>query len=162
MTGEKRAFRINIVDVLLTILIAAVVAVGAFMIGNAFGIDVAADKEQLTIEYTIQFKSIMPEFSDNVSVDDVVIDAQKRLNIGTVKSVTIEPYVKDVYDAETNSVVEATHPDYVTMNIRISAPGYITDEMYYVNGIKMAVGAGISIHTKNFCGTGYVTDMRIK
>ncbi len=162
MTNEKKAFRINFVDVLLTVMIACILAVGAFMIGSAFGIDVSAEKEELTVEYTLQFRGLMPEFVDNVEVGDIVIDAQKRLNIGTVESVWYEPFTKDVYNEETGEMVKATHPDYLTLYVRISTPGYITDEMYYVNGIKMAVGVGLSIHTKNFCATGYVSDMRIK
>lgn len=162
MTNEKRAFRINFVDVLLTLMIAAVIAVGAYMLGSAFGIDVSAQKEDITVEYTLQFRGLSPEFYDKVTVDETVIDAQKRLNIGTIQSVWTEPYVKDVYDEESGTMVAATHPDYFTLNIRISSPGYITDDMYYVNGIKMAVGIGLSIHLKNFCATGYVTDMRIK
>lgn len=162
MTSEKRAFRVNFVDILLTLVIAAIVAVGAYMIGSAFGIDVSAEKEELTVEYTLQFRGLMPEFDGKVQVGEDVIDAQKRLNIGTVQAVWTEPFEKDVYNEETGEMVLATHPDYFTLNVRISSPGYITDEMYYVNGIKMAVGAGVSVHLKNFCATGYVTDMRIK
>lgn len=162
MTNEKKAFRINFVDILLTLVIVAVIGVGAYMLGSAFGIDVSAEKEDMTVEYTLQFRGLMPEFDGNVEVGEAVIDAQKRLNIGTVTSVWNEPFVKDVYDEETQQMVTATHPDFFTLNVRISSPGYVTDGMYYVNGIKMAVGVGVSIHLKNFCATGYVTDMRIK
>ena len=161
MTDEKRSFRINIVDVLLTIVIACVIAFAAFMIANAFGVDASA-KEDITIEYTIQFRGLQPEFCDNVEVGETVIDAQKRLNLGTVTRVRTEPYTKDVYDEETETMVKATHPDYLTLYITVEAPGYFSEEMYYLNGIKMAVGNGISIHMKNLCATGYINDMRIK
>lgn len=162
MASENKAFRINFVDVLLTLFIVAIVGVGAFMIGSAFGIDISAEKEDMTIEYTLQLRGMMPEFKDNVTVGETVIDAQKRLNLGTVTAVWSEPYEKDVYDEESGTMVKAVHPENVTMYIRISSPGYVTDEMYYVNGIKMAVGIGLSIHTKDLCATGYVSDMRIK
>lgn len=158
---EKRSFRVNIVDILLTIVIACVIAVAAFMIANAFGVD-ASEKEDLTIEYTIQFRGMMPEFCDNVEVGETVIDAQKRLNLGTVTRVRTEPYTKDVYDEETERMVKATHPEYLTLYITVESPGYLSEEMYYLNGIKMAVGNGISIHMKNLCATGYINDMRIK
>ena len=158
---EKRTFRVNIVDILLTIVIACVIAVAAFMIANAFGVD-ASEKENLTIEYTIQFRGMMPEFCDNVEVGETVIDAQKRLNLGTVTRVRTEPYTKDVYDEETELMVKATHPEYLTLYITVESPGYLSEGMYYLNGIKMAVGNGISIHMKNLCATGYINDMRIK
>lgn len=158
---EKRSFRVNIVDILLTVVIACVIAVAAFMIANAFGVDATA-KEDMTIEYTIQFRGMMPEFCDNVDVGETVIDAQKRLNLGTVTRVRTEPYTKDVYDEQLEKMVVATHPEYLTLYITVEAPGYLSEEMYYLNGIKMAVGNGISIHMKNLCATGYINDMRIK
>lgn len=162
MTGEKRSFRINIVDVFITVVIAGVIAIGAIMIANAFGVDASTDKETLTVEYTLQFSGIRPEFAEKVQVGDAVVEASKRLGLGTVESVRYETYVKDVYNAETGMMQPAEHPDYVTVYVRIAADGYLADEMYYVNGVKVAVGTGISVHTKNFCGTGYVSDMRIK
>lgn len=161
MAEEKRSFRINIVDVLITVVLAATIAVGALMIANAFGVD-ASEKESLTVEYTLQFSGVREEIAEKVQPGDIVIDAQKRLHLGVVEFVRYTPYVKDVYNSETGLMQEAEHPDYVTLLIRISAEGYMADEMYYVNGIKMAVGTGISIHTKNFCGTGYISDMRVK
>lgn len=158
---EKRSFRVNIVDVLLTIVIACVIAVAAFMIANAFGVDASA-KEDLTIEYTIQFRGMMPEFCDNVEVGETVIDAQKRMNMGTVTRVRTEPYTKDVYDEETEMMVNAIHPEYLTLYVTVESPGYLSEQMYYINGIKMAVGNGISIHMKNLCATGYINDMRVK
>ncbi|MBQ9134258.1 MAG: DUF4330 domain-containing protein [Clostridia bacterium] len=162
MTEEKRSFRINIVDVLITIVIACVIAVGAIMIANAFGVDASTDKESLTVEYTLQFNGLQPEFAEKVQAGDAVVEAAKRLGLGTVVSVQSEPYTKDVYNEETGMMQVAEHPDYVTVYITIAADGYTSDEMYYVNGVKMAVGTGISIHTKNFCGTGYVSEMLVK
>lgn len=161
MTDEKRAFRVNLVDILLTILIAGVIAIGAIMIANAFGVD-ASEKEDMKIEYTIQFRGLQPEFCDNVEVGETVIDAQKRLNLGTVTRVRTEPFTKDVYDEQLEQMVVATHPEYLTLYITVESSGYISEEWYYINGIKIAVGNGISIHMKNLCATGYINDMRIK
>lgn len=149
-------------DVLITVVIACVIAVGAIMIANAFGVDASTDKEKLTVEYTLQFSGIRPEFAEKAQVGDVVVEAAKRLGLGTVKSVRYEPYTKDVYNQETGMMQAAQHPDYVTVYITITADGYLSDEMYYVNGVKTAVGTGISIHTKNFCGTGYISEMLVK
>ncbi len=162
MTEEKKSFRINIVDILITVVIACVIAVGAIMIANAFGVDASSDKGALTVEYTLQFSGLQSEFAEKAQAGDTVVEAAKRLGLGTVTSVRHEPYTKDVYNAETGAMQVATHPDYVTVYITIRADGYLSDEMYYVNGVKIAVGTGISIHTKNFCGTGYVSEMLVK
>ena len=162
MTGEKRAFRINIVDVLITLVIAGILAFGVIMIASAFGVDATTDKENFQVQYTLQFKGLRPEFSDKVKPGDVVVEAAKRLGLGTVYAVSVAPYTMDVYNKESGQMQVAQHPDYITLNVTILADGYLADEMYYVNGIKMAVGTGISIHAKNFCGTGYVSAMQIQ
>ena len=162
MTEGKRSFRINIVDILITIVLAAVIAVGAIMIANAFGVDASTDKENFTVEYTLQFSSLRPEFAEKAQAGDIVVEAAKRLGLGTIKSVEYEPHVIDVYNKETGEMQRTEHPDYITLRITIVADGYLSDEMYYVNGVKIAVGTGMSIHTKNFCGTGYVSSMQIQ
>ena len=162
MTEEKRSCRVNVVDILITIVLAGVIALGAIMIANAFGVDASAEKTNNTIEYTLQFVGMLPELVDNVQPGDVVVEAAKRLGLGTVVSVWHEPYVKNVYNPETGELQAAEHPDYITLYIQIKADGYLADEMYYVNGIKMAVGTGISMHTKNLCGTGYVSQMQVQ
>ena len=163
MREDSKSFRVNIVDVFLTVILAAIIAVGAIMIGSAFGVD-ASDKEQMTVKYTIQFKGIEGDFCDNVKVGETVIDAQKRLNLGTVVGVKgSEKYAKDVYDEESGVMVRAEYPDRYTLYITVEAPGYLSEDgKYYVNGVNMAVGNGISIHMKNLCATGYVSYMEIK
>ena len=100
--------------------------------------------------------------ADKVAVGDTVVEAAKRFNLGTVTAVSCEPYVKDVFDEATGEMVAATHPDYITLNVTLTADGYYADGSYYINGSKVAVGVGVSIHARNFAGTGYVSAMRLK
>ena len=153
---ENREFRVNLVDILITIVIAGVITFGAFMLASAFGVD-TAEKTDHTVLYTLQFRGI-----DKVAVGDTVVEAAKRFNLGTVTAVSSEPYVKDVFDEATGEMVAAVHPDYITLNVTLTADGYYADGSYYINGSKVAVGVGISIHAKNFAGTGYVSAMRLK
>ena len=145
---ENREFRVNLVDILITIVIAGVITFGAFMLASAFGVD-TAEKTDHTVLYTLQFR-------------DTVVEAAKRFNLGTVTAVSSEPYVKDVFDEATGEMVAAVHPDYITLNVTLTADGYYADGSYYINGSKVAVGVGISIHAKTCAGTGYVSAMRLK
>ncbi len=158
---EKKGIRVNIVDILITVAIACLITFCVLMLANAFGTDAAA-KTDVTVEYTIQFRGLRSEFANKVKSGDIVIDAQKRQGLGTVQSIKYSPYIVDVYDSETGEMVAAEHPSYITLEITVLANGYISGEMYYVNGIKMGVGAGLSIHTKNFAGTGYISAMRVE
>ena len=49
-----------------------------------------------------------------------------------------------------------------SMSVTLAADGYYADGSYYINGSRVAVGVGVSIHAKNFAGTGYVSAMRLK
>ena len=158
---ESRTFRVNFVDILITVVIAGVITFGAFMIASAFGVE-TAEKTEYTVLYTLQFRGMEPEYADKIAVGDTVVEAAKRFNLGTVTAVSTEPYVKDVFDEETGAMVAATHPDNITMNVTLTADGYYADGSYYINGSRVAVGVGISIHAKNFAGTGYVSAMRLK
>ena len=161
---EKKAtreFRVNFVDILITIVIAGVITFGAFMIASAFGVE-TAEKTDYTVLYTLQFRGIEPEYANKIAVGDTVVEAAKRFNLGTVTAVMTEPYVKDVYDETTGTMVAATHPDNITMSVTLAADGYYADGSYYINGSRVAVGVGVSIHAKNFAGTGYVSAMRLK
>ena len=161
---EKKAtreFRVNFVDILITVVIAGVITFGAFMIASAFGVE-TAEKPDYTVLYTLQFRGIEPEYANKIAVGDTVVEAAKRFNLGTVTAVMTEPYVKDVYDEATGTMVAATHPDNITMSVTLAADGYYADGSYYINGSRVAVGVGVSIHAKNFAGTGYVSAMRLK
>lgn len=158
---DTRAFRINFVDILITVVLAGAITFGAFMIASAFGVD-TSEKTDFTMLYTLQFKGIEREYADKIAVGDTVVEAAKRFNLGTVTKVDVEPYIKEVFDEETGTLVPAVHPDLVTMNVTLSADCYLSGGSYYINGSRVAVGTGISIHAKNFAGTGYVSAMRIR
>lgn len=162
---ENRAFKINIIDVLITLMIVCVLAVGTIMLASAFGVNASADDEGKTIEYVVQFKGIRKEFGDNIIKGDIVVDAQKRHNLGTVIEVREpEVYEQEVYDEETKTMKMATNPDFITLEIKVSAPGYIDEEMYYLAESDKEIGVGtfLYIHTPDFCGSGYISSMIVK
>lgn len=162
MADEKKAFRINIIDVLITLVIIAVVSVGVLMLANAFDVN-ASDDGTVAVEYTVQFKRIRDEFSDNIHVGDAVIDAQKRHNLGTVTKVSNEPYTVELYNHETDMRDIVEYPDFITINMKVSAAAYVSDEMCYLkdSGKEIGIGTALYIHLPDFCGMGYICEMKV-
>lgn len=160
---EKRAFKLNIVDVFITLIIACVVAVGAMMLVSAFGVNTSNDKKDVKVEYTIQFKGILDDFKNNVKVGDVIVDGQKRYNIGTVKRVWYGPYTMDVFNKETGKMQKAVYPDHVELNVVVEADGYMLDDRCYLTEgeMLMVIGTGISMHAPDLSSYGYVSDIQI-
>lgn len=160
MTNEKKAFRINIVDVLITLIIIGILTVGALMIASAFDVNNVSE-EGTSVVYTVQFKKILSEFSENIKVGDTVVDAQKRHNLGVVDGVTTKFYELEIYDNENNSRKIATNPDYITINMDVRATAYVSGGMCYLkdSGKEIGIGTAMYIHLPDFCGIGYISDM---
>lgn len=162
MTGEKKSFRINIVDILITIIIIAMLTVGALMIASAFDVKSAGD-DIVIAEYVVQFKRVRNEFSDNIHVGDVVIDAQKRHNLGVVTFAESMPYLVELYDVEEESRKAIEYPDFCNLEMTVSAEAYKKDNMWYLKNSDKEIGIGTAlyIHLPNFCGSGYISEMNI-
>ena len=160
MANEKKAFRINIVDVLITLIIIGVLAVGALMLASAFDVNNVSE-EGSSVIYTVQFKKILAEFSDNIKNGDTVVDAQKRHNLGTVYDVTVTPYETEIYDNENESRAMAVNPDFITIDMKVEANAYVSGGMCYLkdSGKEIGIGTAMFIHLPDFCGIGYISDM---
>ena len=160
MSEQKKAFRINVVDVLITLVIIAVLTVGILMIANAFDVN-AAGEDETTVEYTVQFKRIRNEFMGNIKIGDTVVDAQKRHNLGTVVGVYEEPYVLELYDVEDATRKAVEYPDFCTIEMTVTAKAYLEDGMWMLkeSGKEIGIGTALYIHLPNFCGEGYISEM---
>ena len=159
--SEKKSFKFNVIDIVLTVIIVAVVAVASVMLVNAFGVNTSADKQEVVFEYTIEFKGILNELQDNVSIGDTIVDGQKRYNIGQVVGVNIDDYVIDVYDKDKDEMVGAKYPGNVNLKIKIRKNGYIMYDNYYLDesDMRLVVGKGISVHAPHLCSYGYVSEI---
>lgn len=160
MANNKKAFRINIVDVLITLVIIGILTVGALMLASAFDVSNVSE-DGSSVVYTVQFKKIRAEFSDNIDVGDIVVDAQKRHNLGEVSGVTSKFYELEIYDNENNSRAVAVNPDFITIEMQVKATAYVSNGMCYLkdSGKEIGIGTAMYIHLPDFCGTGYISDM---
>ncbi|MBQ9428508.1 MAG: DUF4330 domain-containing protein [Clostridia bacterium] len=161
--SDKREYRINFVDILITLVLIALISVGAMLVGNAFGVESSAGKTEASVEYTLVLRGVRNELCDKMQIGDAVAEAAKRFDLGRVTAVKVEPYYIDVYDRDADRMVHAEYPDFSTLVVTVvSDEAKMDNEMCYVNGTKIAVGQGVSFHTKNFCGTGYIGKMTVR
>ena len=111
--------------------------------------------------YTVQFKKILAEFSDNIKVGDAVVDAQKRHNLGEVSGVSSKYYELEIYDNENQARAVAVNTDYITVDMQVKATAYVSNGMCYLkdSGKEIGIGTALYIHLPDFCGIGYISDM---
>ena len=143
--SDKREYRINFVDILITLVLIALISVGAMLVGNAFGVESSAGKTEASVEYTLVLRGVRNELCDKMQIGDAVAEAAKRFDLGRVTAVKVEPYYIDVYDRDADRMVHAEYPDFSTLVVTVvSDEAKMDNEMCYVNGTKIAVGQGVS------------------
>ena len=162
MNETKNTFRINIVDILITLVIIAGLTVGALMLINAFDVNAASD-DICDIEYTIQFKRIRNDFKGLVNIGDDAVDAQKRHNLGKVIGVEEPNYTVELYKVDTDTRISVDYPHFCNIEVTVVAKGYQKDGMWYLkdSGKEVGIGTPLYIHFPSFCGSGYISDMTI-
>lgn len=136
--------KINIIDILIiVVIVAGIAAVGLI---KSSGTGTAADAKKLvTLEITEKHEG----FSENVVIGDTVTEKVEKNQIGVVVGVEATPCERNSYDRQTGEATVITIPErenvYVTMEVDADA--------------EVAVGKTLSIITKHFTGSGYVTEI---
>jgi hypothetical protein len=163
MADVKRKRKFNIVDLALVLIIAAVV-VAAVFVGNKLlgnGGSVAAGADSITIEFSIQFKEIPDSGTGNLTVGDVVREANSKTPIGQVEEIFFEPYSELVYvDGEQAGGVMAEKDGYVNMLVTLRAQATHDERGYYVNGIKILVGQQLEVWSPGYSSQGWCMEIR--
>ena len=137
--------RFNIIDVLIIILVLIAVAGVGIMRYAGKTSDADEAKKQVTLEITEKFVG----FSENVVIGDKVTEKVDNKQIGTVTGVRTIPAEKNSYDRETGEAVVTLIPERETVYVTIETD---KDE-------EVAVGKLLSVVTKHFSGSGYVTEV---
>ena len=92
---RKRKMKFNIMDVLILLAVAAVAAVllYVFVLSENTPVDSLGGTPTTKITYVVELTGIDDALSDNISVGETLIDAAKKMNIGTIVAVETQPYV---------------------------------------------------------------------
>lgn len=163
MESGKKAFKLNIIDIIITLIVAGIIAVGVFMLASAFGVS-ADNKNEVEVVYTLQFKGVEDIYKGNVKIGDTIIDGRTRFNIGTVQAVDdSEPFYVDIFNEFEEKMVKAEHPDHHTLYVTIKTKAICKDGAYYIKSedFPIAVGLPIAMHAPDLCKEGYICNVEI-
>ena len=149
--GEKKRFRINIVDIIILAVIAAI----------AFGVYSFTHKETAiqtkNIRYTIELTDNPVGFSENIEIGDQITDNIKNYYMGTVVEKETVPYKKLVQDKVNGVWKESEVEGRETVILTLEAPVSESGADFKVNGYYI-VKAGLEVAAKGpgYAGRGYV------
>ena len=155
---QKRAYKFNIIDLVLIIVILAAVAVLIYiMLGNSL----LAGKEETTIIYTIEVPQIknelIPAINEMSEPGTKVIDSVRNFEIGEIVKVQIEDVFSNEMDPEAGVVFRKPYPDHSKIIITIKAKCIKNKVRYTINGKTIMVGVQMNFRTPTFVSYGNCT-----
>ena len=153
----KFRLKLNLFD---GIVLIAALAVGAFLLWNAFKPASAASSgtaspSTSTVRYTIRFQRLMEGTGSLIQPGDALVDTIKNYNLGTVVSVEIVPVQSQVLDHDNREYVLADIAGYEDALVTVeSTCTDSNDTLLLDGGYTLRVGGTAYIRGEGYMGSG--------
>lgn len=153
----KFRLKLNLFD---GIVLIAALAVGAFLLWNAFKPAPAASSgtaspSTSTVRYTIRFQRLMEGTGSLIQPGDALVDTIKNYNLGTVVSVEIVPVQSQVLDHDNREYVLADIAGYEDALVTVeSTCTDSNDTLLLDGGYTLRVGGTAYIRGEGYMGSG--------
>jgi len=152
--AQKKAYKFNIIDFILIVIIIAAVSVLAYVI---LGNDVLSSGENVTIVYSIEMALVKNEYIpaiEKIVQGTPMTESVRFYNIGEVQSVKITDAYVNSMDLEAGVINQKPYPDYSKVVITVKAECKKEKVKYMVNGKNIMVGVQVHFRTPYFIGYG--------
>jgi hypothetical protein len=159
---RKRKMKFNIMDVLILLAVAAVAAVlvYVFVLSENTPVDSLGGTPTTKITYVVELTGIDDALSDNISVGETLIDAAKKMNIGTIVAVETRPYVYLGKNLTDGTMELTTVDNKSTIYVTVEADATLTGIAYSISGYDIYVGEKVYLSLPDFTGTGYCISLK--
>ena len=159
---RKRKMKFNIMDVLILLAVAAVAAVlvYVFVLSENTPVDSLGGAPTTKITYVVELTGIDDALSDNISVGETLIDAAKKMNIGTIVAVETQPYVYLGKNLTDGTMELTTVDNKSTIYVTVEADATLTGISYSISGYDIYVGEKVYLSLPDFTGTGYCISLK--
>ena len=159
---RKRKMKFNIMDVLILLAVTAVAAVllYVFVLSENTPVDSLGGAPTTKITYVVELTGIDDALSDNISVGETLIDAAKKMNIGTIVAVETQPYVYLGKNLTDGTMELTTVDNKSTVYVTVEADATLTGISYSISGYDIYVGEKVYLSLPDFTGTGYCISLK--
>ncbi|MBQ1977010.1 MAG: DUF4330 family protein, partial [Clostridia bacterium] len=132
---RKRKMKFNIMDVLILLAVAVVAAVllYVFVLSENTPVDSLGGAPTTKITYVVELTGIDDALSDNISVGETLIDAAKKMNIGTIVAVETQPYVYLGKNLTDGTMELTTVDNKSTVYVTVEADATLTGISYSIS-----------------------------
>lgn len=153
---QKRKTSFNIIDALIIILVLAVCVAAYFLFfGSRQSSTDEENSEVAKVRYVLQVNELPAKYSDNIKVDENVIDYGTHTSAGTVVAVDYENYVYVGHDKTTGEQKLTAVDDYVNLYITVEGDAVMKDQTYYVNDTSLYIGKRLDMMMPELFCSGY-------
>lgn len=157
--------KLNLIDGLIILIIAIVLAVGIYFIAGRNGSTATGENASITAEYKIQFvereKVVADMFIAAADSGETVWVGEKERAEAVITEVMVEPARKQTTDTENGEVVMAEIPGLYDVTVTLLSAGQETETEIRAGGTAIHVGEETSVKGKGFAGYGFVTDLKV-
>lgn len=156
--NEKFRLRLNLFD---AIVLVAALAVGAFLLWNAFKPAPSASTGQSsaastsTVRYTIRFQRMIEDAASLIQPGDTLVDTIKNYELGTVTAVEVVPAQSQILDQSSRRYVLADVPGHQDALVTVEAPCTVSNDALVVDGgYTICVGVTAYVRGAGYMGSG--------
>ncbi len=157
---KKRKF--NLVDVIITVIILAAIALLAYIF--IFNRSAGNSSDTVKIQYTLEVRDERDELVDNAAanIGKSLIEGTAKYNLGTVVDFYSTPAVYSAFNHETGESVNTLYPEHSNVCFVVDAdavknPG---TERYSISGFEVSVGTLVYVRLPEYAGTAYCISVK--
>lgn len=153
---NKPRWKLNIFDIV--IIVAVIIAACALIfIWRSSGKSSAPSLTSKPVHYTIELSGMVGGSAEKIKAGDAIIDGKKKLIMGTVVSVTLEPTTTAVKDLETGDTLSSVVPGCETAIIELVCDCSATDSVISAeSGYIVRVGEEVQAAGPGYAGLGFI------
>lgn len=163
MKQTKFRLRLNLFD---GIVLAAILAVGAFLVWNALKPQTPAEvapQSTSTVRYTIRFQHWAEGTSGLIQPGDTLMDSIKNSEIGKVLSAETAPNEQQVVDHFNHRNILVDMEGFEDVLVEVEAPCTASDESVTVgSGYALRIGAMAYVRGEGYMGVGPIVAMEVE
>ena len=149
----------NIVDVILILIVAIALGVGARLF-LGMGNTSATNEDMKTYSYAVEGQRVLEETVNFPKIGENVYNSSTGAYLGTVKEVKSEPYMEISYFSVVDEYRKIPLDGYINLYITIEGKGTETEGDIIVEGTIPKVGMELNIKGKGYATKGYVVEVR--
>ena len=150
----KQKPRFNIIDALVVLAIAAVVAAGAWFFSQA------AYEANAYVYFTVEFRNQAEGFEDHIEIGGEVRDSVRNYFLGHVARIEVLPAHILNFDSTNNVFVLETIPERTDIYLTVRGRGHESISEITVEGHRVTIGREMNIRGRGFVGRGFITELR--